>query len=138
MIDSFHGKYRFLSNFYPSIVHYDGIFYPSSEHAFQAAKSLELRKRLAIAKLESPGDAKKAGKVLELRPDWDLIRDQIMFDIVLLKFAMRDSIKNQLLATGDQELVEGNTWGDKYWGVCDGEGENKLGKILMKVRDILK
>lgn len=133
MIDSFSGKYRFLSNFWPCEIEYEGIKYPSTEHAFQAAKTLDIEERKRIAQLDTPGKAKRAGKSVELRSDWESIKIGVMREILQLKFADK-KLAQQLLDTGDEELVEGNTWGDKFWGVCDGEGQNYLGLLLMDVR----
>lgn len=140
-ITSFSGKYKFLSNFYLCKVEYEGITYPSSEHAFQAAKTLVPELRKAIAKLDTPGQAKRAGRMLYLRPFWEETKLEIMEQIVRIKF-QQDSLADLLIDTWDQILVEGNNWGDTYWGaVAKGgkfQGQNHLGKILMKVRDDLR
>ncbi len=138
VIDEFMGKYRFLSNFWPVPIYYDGIEYPSTEHAFQAAKTLDFSKRLEISKLVAPGLAKKAGKTVVLRDNWDSIKDRIMQELTILKFIMNDDLRKKLLATGETKLIEGNQWGDTYWGVCKGVGQNKLGRILMEVRGLLR
>jgi hypothetical protein len=134
MIDRFFGEYRFLSNFWPVVVEYEGIRYPSTEHAFQAAKTVDQDERRRIAVLPSPRDAKRAGRTVSIRDDWDEIRIDVMLDLVRRKFR-HAYLREMLLATGDHELVEGNDWNDFYWGVCRGRGENNLGKILMRVRD---
>ena len=85
-----------------------------------------------------PAEAKKLGRRVELRPEWEYIKERVMFEIVLNKFNQNPQLAKMLLATGEEELVEGNTWGDRTWGVCDGVGQNRLGKILMKVRGLLK
>lgn len=136
MIDSFCGEYRFLSNFYPSSIEYKGVKYPTVEHAFQATKSLDLDDRLFIAKLETPGKAKRAGRNLILRKDWEEIKIEVMRELLVLKFK-DDSLANKLKKTEPHELIEGNTWGDKFWGVCNGEGQNWLGKLLMEIREEL-
>lgn len=133
-IDKFDGtQYRFLSNFYMHPVEYEGILYPSSEHAYQAAKTLDPTLRQVIANMKTPGETKKAGRRLQLRDNWDSIKNGIMLDIVRIKF-QDPKLQLKLLATGNAELIEGNTWGDCWFGVCNGVGENHLGKILMKVR----
>lgn len=137
-IDSFDGQYRFLSNFYPCCVVHDGIPYPSAEHAFQAAKSVHIEVREFIAQLPTPAAAKKRGRKIELRHDWDNIKDLVMFQIVLSKFATNDDIRVKLINTYGAKLIEGNSWGDQYWGVCDGVGENMLGQILMQVRGLFQ
>jgi ribA/ribD-fused uncharacterized protein len=133
-IDSFSGIFRFLSNFYSAPVYYEGITYPTSEHAFQAVKTVDENQRLNVAMLETPGEAKKYGKTVRLRPAWDDVRVGVMGEIVEAKFKQNPKLLEKLLATGDIELVEGNTWNDTFWGVCDGKGENYLGKVLMEVR----
>jgi len=137
MIDRFFGEYRFLSNFWPGVVEYEGIRYPSTEHAFQAAKTTDQEERRRIAALPSPRDAKRAGRTVSLRGDWEAIKIDVMLDIVRMKFR-HAYLREMLLATGDHELVEGNDWNDAFWGVCRGRGENNLGKILMRVRDEIR
>jgi ribA/ribD-fused uncharacterized protein len=137
MISEFRGEYRWLSNFQEVDIYYDGMYYPTTEHAYQASKTLNLRVRRMIANAPTPGQARKLGQTIEMRPDWCNVRLKVMEDITRLKFKNSD-LKEKLLATEDQELVEGNTWGDMFWGVCEGKGENHLGKILMKIRTELK
>ena len=136
-IDSFSGEYEFLSNFANSKVEYEGIHYPTVEHAFQAAKTTDDEERKAIYEKNTPGQAKRAGRRVKLRPCWDNMRRTVMYELVLKKFT-DEPLRSKLMGTGGAELIEGNTWGDKFWGVCDGEGENNLGRILMKVREKLR
>lgn len=133
-ITSFHGEYFFLSNFYASPVIYDLEVYPTAEHAFQAAKTHSLKERKQIALCLSPGMAKRKGQEVILRLDWDLVKLQIMRDIVQFKFSHHIPLRDKLLKTGNAELVEGNSWGDTFWGVSNGVGHNYLGEILMRVR----
>jgi len=135
LIARFTGSYRFLSNFWPARVELYGIEYPSVEHAYVAAKTLDASQREHIRQLEKPGDVKRYGRKLVLRPDWNDVRLYIMEDLVRQKFEDPE-LRKLLLATGDQKLIEGNTWGDRFWGVCDGVGENHLGRILMRVRAV--
>lgn len=137
MIDSFRGRHFFLSNFYPCLVMYEGDMYPSSEHAYQAAKTLDRAIRKSIAYLPKPGEAKRAGKHLELREGWDKIKVDVMMKILCDKFTRNQDCLVRLLRTGDEELVEGNNWNDFFWGVCRGKGDNWLGKILMQIRSEL-
>lgn len=131
-IDSFQGEHRFLSNFWPAKVMLDGVEYSSVEHAYVAAKTLNKIARKDIAMM-TPGQAKRYGFTLKLRADWDRVKVPIMRDLVGQKF--RDPLLAQRLRnTGAAMLVEGNTWGDIFWGICNGRGENNLGKILMEVR----
>ena len=127
----------FLSNFYPSPIVLDRITYPTVEHAFQAAKTDDRLERERIAGLPTPGAAKRAGRKVSLRPDWEQVKVGIMVELVRRKFADPD-LAGKLLATGDEELVEGNTWNDRFWGVCRGTGRNELGKVLMRVRAELR
>ena len=137
VIASFRGDYYFLSNFYNAKVVYEGIAYPSNEHAFQAAKTLDNNERRMIAKCSTPGDAKYKGRRVSLRSDWESVKTNVMKDIVYFKFAQNEELKKKLLATGDALLIEGNNWGDKIWGKVNGIGQNRLGKILMEVREKL-
>jgi ribA/ribD-fused uncharacterized protein len=134
MINEFRGPTRWLSNFQSVEIEYEGITYPTTEHAYQAAKTLDPEERYIISKLPTPGAAKKQGRLLDIRPDWDSIKFDVMLEITRKKFSNLE-LKAKLINTGDQELVEGNNWGDTYWGVCNGIGQNNLGKILMTVRD---
>ena len=138
-IDSFRGKYYFLSNFFPAEVTYNGLTYQNNEAAFQAQKTYSKEERIEFTTLE-PKDAKRRGRRVRLRRDWEQVKDRIMEEIVRAKFSQNEELKEQLLATGDAQLVEGNRWNDRYWGVDirSGVGENHLGKILMKVRSELR
>ena len=137
VISSFKGKYKFLSNFYPIFIQYEGIRFPSVEHAFQAAKSddIEIRKLFAIA--PTAKEAKRFGKQVKLTEGWDTKKIFIMKSLLEQKFK-NESMKSMLLNTGDSILIEGNNHGDKFWGQVKGEGNNMLGKLLMEIRDDLK
>lgn len=137
-ITSFTGDYRWLSNFWECSVEFEGIIYPSSEHAYQASKILDKRQRLKIRDLSTPGKAKRAGQKLDLRPNWDDVKLGVMEKILTDKFSRNPDLANKLIATGTAQLVEGNTWHDTFWGVCRGKGENALGKILMRIRSKLQ
>lgn len=126
-------KYFFLSNFAPSPVTYNGILFATVEHAFQAAKSLDVEDQKLCSLARTPQDAKHFGRRVKLRPDWEEVKESVMEDLLRQKFSDSE-LRKQLLDTGNAELIEGNTWGDKYWGVCGGEGQNRLGYLLMKVR----
>lgn len=133
VIDSFFSKYRFLSNFEPCTVVYDGMTYSCSEAAYQAAKTTDVSLRIAFTTMNG-SKAKYAGQKLTLRPDWNDIKVNVMYEIVKDKFFRNPELRVKLLNTGDLQLIEGNYWGDTFWGVCNGKGENHLGKILMRVR----
>ena len=138
-IDSFRGEYEFLSNFSPSLVVVDGEIYATIEHAFQAAKTDDPTLKTNIRNAATPKEAKRLGRSVQLIKDWDQRRLDVMASLVNQKFDTHLDLKIKLLLTGDAELVEGNTWKDRYWGVTqDGVGENHLGKILMRTRDSLR
>jgi len=136
-IERFTGDYDFLSNFHPSPIEVDGILYPTVEHAFQAAKTFVLEEKQGIAAAATPGRAKRMGRKVQLRPDWEHVKVGIMEELVRLKFATHADLREKLLATGNAELIEGNNWNDTFWGVCRGRGRNELGLILMKLRSEL-
>ena len=139
-ITSFRGKYAFLSNFYPAEVEYEGMIYPTGEAAFQAAKCLDPADRIPFTEQTNPAAAKRMGRRAELRPDWERVKTGIMEDIVRAKFTAHPELARQLAATGEMPLIEGNRWHDTFWGVDagTGRGENRLGRILMKVRAELR
>ena len=142
---------RFLSNFYPYknkngdkyphdvAVEYDGMTFDCVENAYQAAKAKYKKDRIQFMTM-TPFQAKKFADEgnLKVRKNWDSMKLRIMRNLVWQKFSKTPALAKMLLDTGDQELVEGNDWGDRYWGVCDGKGENKLGQILMQVRKDLR
>ena len=143
-ISKFSGEYDFLSNFYPSPFIYEGVEYPTVEHAFQALKTLDKDEREKVIACDTPSKAKRMGRKVKLREDWEDIKDQLMFDLVKAKFRQNQELKEMLIATGEEELIEGTRWHDNYWGNCscerckNKEGKNKLGKILMEVRRTVK
>lgn len=137
-ISKFRGPYRFLSNFYSAKVTLCGETYPTVEHAFQAAKTLNCASRRMIRDCAAPGAAKRLGQCVKLRGDWEEVKVGIMTGLILQKFSEYGGLRKKLLATGDRMLIEENEWGDRFWGVCRGSGENHLGKILMKVRQELR
>lgn len=134
MIEMFRGEFSFLSNFYDVEIKYGSLRFKNVESAFQALKSKDYNVRKMFENL-SGSESKKLGRRIELRKDWSEIKDNVMEYLVRLKFK-DERLRRMLLATGEQPLIEGNYWNDRYWGVDlkSGIGENKLGKILMKVR----
>jgi ribA/ribD-fused uncharacterized protein len=130
-VTQFRGKHYFLSNFFSADVEYDGIRFENNEAAFQAQKQPERAHEFATL---PPNEAKRLGRRVKLRPDWESVKQRVMEGVVRAKFDQHPKLREQLIQTGDIELVEGNNWGDTYWGVCFGKGRNELGKILMKVR----
>ena len=138
MIDKFEGKYRFLSNFGTGQIEYEGEIYLTAEHFYQAAKTLDDDEQKFVRISPTPGEAKMRGKKVTKREDWDEVKDGIMRKALRLKFEQNPELAKKLLATGDQELVEGNTWGDTYWGACFGSGQNKLGLLLQERRKAMQ
>lgn len=143
-IDSFRDEYYFLSNFSPSKIRHNGMVFPTVEHAYQAMKiDPKLPKDqhenwlAKIAGCETPGKAKAIGKTVPLMDNWDQYKVGVMFGLLWQKFE-DPTLRKMLLDTGDAELIEGNWWGDRFWGVCGGRGENWLGKHLMEIRDRIK
>lgn len=138
-IDKFEGEYYFLSNYSPCVIEYEGIVYPSTEHAYQAAKTLDEETRKYISTLATPGLSKKAGRMVDMRPDWNKVKYEVMEQILWTKFSQPE-FKQSLLETRGRNLIEGNTWHDNIWGDCfctkckDIQGTNWLGKILMEIR----
>lgn len=145
-IDVFDGKFSFLSNFHPSpFVDKDGISWDTVEHFFQAMKTLDTDEREFVRGKLTPGRAKRAGRRVTLRDDWEEIKLSVMEDGLRRKFSQNTFQRELLLdLTDGLELCEGNTWHDQFWGNCtcpkhsDIDGENHLGKILMKIRNELK
>lgn len=143
-IVAFKGDHHFLSNFYPCPVRWEQIDYPSSEHAFNAGKSIDMGVRLWIAAAPTPREAKRRGHSIRLRPDWDKrVRYLVMAEVLAAKFR-NPELARKLRATGDAPLIEGNTWCDNVWGLCmcgrpacdvDVRHTNWLGRLLMYLRD---
>ena len=133
VIDRFEGPYFFLSNFYPSEVRHEADVYPTVEHAFQAAKTLDPSERAWVRDAQSPALAKRLGRKVALRSDWERIKVDIMRQLLLQKFESPE-LGLALRETAGHELIEGNTWNDRFWGVCRGRGQNHLGRLLMEIR----
>lgn len=142
-IDSFSGEHGFLSNFHVGVpVRCFNIEWPTAEHAYQAMKTTELETRIFIRNLDTPGKAKRAGQTITLRSDWEEIKFDVMRMVVSSKFMNNITLGAKLIDTGDALLIEGNTWGDKTWGMVKENGQyigsNLLGQILMNVRQELR
>lgn len=147
-IREFKGRWAFLSNFHPAVLTWEGITYPTSEHAFNAGKTLDLDARRDIARAPTPREAKRRGRSrsLVLRAGWDeRVRYEVMAEVLHAKFSARQERLDALLSTGDALLVEGNRWHDQHWGnclcarpACAAPGENRLGKMLMAMRDAFR
>jgi len=144
-VRQFNNEYEKFSNFYPCTVFFEGRNYPTIEHAFQAAKSKswKFRKNVSEVPVDKPGYTKKLGRTVPLRKDWEMVKISIMRRLLIQKFSL-DEFKTLLTSTDDADIVEGNYWHDNYWGNCycakckDIEGKNQLGKLLMKIREIVK
>lgn len=141
MILGFKDEFRFLSNFFPVNIEYLGLRFKSTEAAYQASKTIDLKERAIISNLFA-GQAKRYGSKVVIREDWESIKYQVMLDITRLKYNDHE-LRQLLLATGDREIFELNDWGDTYWGVIQPfgtelVGNNNLGKILMQVREEIK
>ena len=145
MIDKFEGRWSFLSNFYPCKIEHQGITYPTVEHFYVAMKVNDEQLingryytpgdfREMVSKISSPGHVKKIGSKVKLRKNWNEQKLEFMNWAIREKFS-DTTLKELLISTGNSELIEGNYWNDRFWGVCNGKGDNNLGKILMKVRD---
>ena len=148
-VNRFRDEYAFLSNFHKcKIRDYEGNEFTSAEAMFQSYKTTDPKIRAKFAKM-GPKEAKAAGRKVKLRSDWEEIKFDVMWYVVYQKFSQNSLLTRQLIETSGMRLVEGNTWGDKYWGaiptkvpVKDSEtivltGDNRLGQILMQVRRIL-
>lgn len=133
-IDDFRFEYRWLSNFHMCPVAYEGMMFDCSEAAYQAAKTTDLTERTKFQHV-SGNVAKQMGMKLKLRANWDTIKHDIMLAIVGDKYIRNPDLMQKLKDTGTRILIEGNTWGDTYWGVCNGKGKNNLGIITMYIRD---
>ena len=136
-IKGFFGDYRFLSNYHQVPIIYNNNMYQSTEAAYQAAKCLKETDKAQFFTIGA-GSAKKLGQTVKCIPNWNDVKKQIMYDINLIKYTTDHDLGYKLLATGDKYLEETNWWNDVYWGVCDGQGDNELGKCLMKIREELK
>lgn len=143
IIATFDGEYAFLSNFYYSPITIAGINFPTVEHAFQAMKTIDVAERQLIAAAPTPGKAKRLGRTVHLREDWEEAKESVMYLCLKAKFSIPE-LREKLLATDEACLIEGTLWHDNEWGSCSCEkckdivGKNKLGKLLMKVREELK
>ena len=142
-IESFFGDYRFLSNFWPCQIEYEGLVYPSVENAYQASKTIDKSLRETFVTMTS-GKAKRAGRDIERNDqtfrgllEWKRIKLEVMRELTFKKY-QNPELAKLLLDTGEQELIEGNDWGDVFYGMCNGVGQNHLGKIIMEVRTSLR
>ena len=136
-IGPFTGPYRFLSNVFPVQIRFEGMSYPSVEHAFQAAKTTRPDERQYLRGCPTAAAAKQRGRQLSLRPDWEAMKLSVMDHLLRQKFTTHGGLWQQLKGTRPHPLIEESTWGDTFWGICKGQGENHLGRLLMQIRDEL-
>ena len=137
---TFDGEFDFLSNFYPSVVSFEGFIFHTVEHAYQAAKNPSTPNlRRFATEIIGPGAAKRVGRTIDKRADWHDVKVQVMADLLEQKFK-DPNLQRRLMKTGNRVIEEGNDWGDTFWGVCppgSGNGKNHLGRLLMQVREQL-
>jgi len=135
VIEGFRGDYAFLSNFHPAMIRMSTNLYPSVEHAYQAAKTLDSDQRYMIQSCSTPAEAKHLGSKVMIQPLWETMKLSTMHSLLVKKFSLRNpDLLKKLLATHSRKLVEENYRGDTFWGTCGGVGNNWLGKLLMMVR----
>lgn len=132
VIDSFRGTYDWLSNFARM-----GGAYPTAEHHYQAHKATSVEDAIWVMGAPTPKMAKRRGNGIACRSDWEDVKIDVMHQVLVLKFS-ESPMADLLLMTGDSPLIEGNTWGDTFWGVCRGRGQNILGELLMIVRQEIR
>ncbi|MFG3710820.1 NADAR family protein [Micromonospora sp. NPDC047730] len=142
-VTEFRGAWACLSNFDLAPHVWEQIEYPTTEHSFQAGKTLDMGERLWIASAPDPGEAKRRGRSVRLRPHWDVdARFRVMEEVLRAKFGAHPDKAAVLVSTGNAVLVEGNTWHDNVWGdchcgqraTCHEPGRNHLGRLLMELR----
>ncbi len=139
IIDSFSGPYFFLSNFYRMPIEYQGAYYRTIAYAFEASKTSNFTRREQIRNAPTMGKARRLGRDILLAPEWTSSRVPIMRILLELKFSAENQTTRQLLLdTKDYHLIKGNNWGDTFWGVCEGKGENMLGRLLMNIREEIR
>lgn len=136
-ITCFRGKNEFLSDGYGCFVVYEGTEYPSLQHAFQAAKTLDEAERFLFRICPSAKDARQLGRTVKLRADWEDVKEDIMYSLLCNKFS-DPTLQEKLIGTRDPPLIYVNTWHDTFWGIYKGIGSNRYGMLLMKVRDELR
>lgn len=136
-IAHFRGEWFFLSNFSPANVTFEGLTFPTVEHAYQAARCARASDRHVVRSARTPGEAKRLGRAFDQVDNWMGIRESVMVELLRQKFAI-PALRQLLLETGDRPLVEENDWGDTFWGQVDGVGQNRLGHILEVVRSELR
>lgn len=133
-IEEFRGEHAYLSNFYVHPLRVGKIRYHSVEQYFQSRKCARQDDWEAVMATSFPAQAKRVGRHVDLREDWEEVKLYVMRKALTCKFREDNPLGSRLIDTGHHVLVEGNTWGDEYWGVSDGVGKNWLGFLLMARR----
>lgn len=136
-ITDFRGEYKWISNFGESLITFGEKTYATTEHFYQAMKATTEEDHEHVRTASTPGRSKRRGQKIKLREDWEEVKLSVMEQALRRKFQIPE-LRKKLLATKQQHLVEGNTWGDGFWGVCDGDGLNHLGRLLMDIREEIK
>jgi len=132
-----HDEHGYCSNFYRTPIEVGGLTYPTVEHYYQASKTLLSEEHEMIRSLTTPKEAKFAGYHVTLRRGWEEMKEGIMLEGLRAKFSKYPILREKLLSTGDAGLHEGSPW-DKYWGYAKGKGQDRLGILLMQVREELR
>jgi len=132
-----HNEHGYCSNFYRTPITVNGEFYPTVEHYYQACKTMDLEEHEMIRTLSTPKEAKFAGYHVKLRPDWERVKEGVMLEGLRAKFTAYSVLREKLLSSGDAVLHENSPW-DKYWGYAKGKGQDRLGILLMQVREELR
>ena len=133
VVKGFFDEYRWLSNFHVCPVIFDGREYTSSEAAYQSAKTHDDYMRDQFTKM-TPAESKKKGREMVTRKDWENVKKDVMYTILVDKFTRNEDLRQKLLQTGSKYIEETNYWNDTFWGVYKGKGKNTLGELLMKIR----
>lgn len=139
MIEKFEGRYAYLSNFWEARLEWDAGWgeweFKDNEHAYQASKCARREEAEAIRDCLTPGQAKRLGRKVQLVQYWEAKKEPVMKELQVVKFTTHPDLAELLIGTYPLYIIEGNDWGDMYWGVCNGMGQNRLGVILMEVRE---
>lgn len=137
VIDGFRGEYEYLANTYNSDITYDGMTYTNAEAAYWAQRVKDKRARNKYSRLSGNKARAKAMQAIPIE-DWETTKNDIMMNILRVKFNKNSELGKKLIATNDAKIINTNTYRDDYYGVYMNKGKNILGKMLMKIRDEIK
>lgn len=141
MITQFRGEYNWLSNMYKCPVGYGNYTFQSVENAYMFAKNNNCKDWLKFCLENPPNICKKESKNIKIREDWEEIKLEVMYKLLLQKFK-QEPFRSKLLATNNENIQEGNFWNDIFWGVDlkqnPNVGENHLGRLIMYIRILIK